>query len=74
MQDFTIVAVFQSQANLSEVIEDSVFAEWLAKASSLFDFVSQLSVVCILHDHVEVQAFVFEYVFKLDDVWMVKNF
>ena len=70
MQDVSIVTVFESEANLGEIIYDLFLVEHLSLSSFNFDLLVEISAVTILHYYVQITISVFVDIPELNDVWM----
>ena len=74
MHNFAIMTVFESKADLGEVVQDFFFIEVFAIFFLLLYLISKLTIICVFHHHVQKHVSILEDIFKLDDVRMVKNF
>ena len=70
MQDVSIVTVFESEANLGEIIHDLFLVEHLSLSSFNLDLFVEISAVTILHYYVQITISVFVDIPELNDVWM----
>ena len=70
MQDVSIVTVFESEANLGEIIHDLFLVEHQSLSSFNLDLFVEISAVTILHYYVQITISVFVDIPELNDVWM----
>lgn len=69
MDNFPIVHMLHAEAHLSKPIQDLIFAK--RPPSLLFDFLSNITAISIVHDDTELAFFSLEGLNKLDDVGML---
>ena len=73
MHDFAVVAVFQSEAHLGEVVQDLVLSEIIIVILSFTDNFAQITTISPLHHDVQAHIPVLENFLESDDVGMVEN-
>ena len=71
VQDFTIMHVFQAQADLSEPVQNLVF--WEVTTSLLLNQLLQISTVCEIHDYAEVTLLCFVDFAESYYVWVIEH-
>ena len=77
MQDFPIVAMLDSEANLGEPVEDHIFGKilspLLALRSLLFDFGGEIASICIIHDDAQLSFLGFVDFSEMNDIRVIEH-
>lgn len=76
VQDFSVVAVFHRQTNLSKPIKNRVLREIVIAAFFfvLFYFLLEVPTICIIHNNTQLPFLRFVYFSEPNDVWVVEHF
>ena len=72
MQYFSVVTVFYCEADLSKVVQDFFFSEWVSFLTPRANHIRQLSAISIFHNQVETKVLVSEDILELNDIRMIQ--